>query len=66
MLPLGGMIIAITAGWLLRPDDRSAGFEALGSAGPLLAAVWLVVIRFVTPVLVLAVILYKMDVLRFG
>jgi len=66
MLPLGGMIIAITAGWLLKPEDRIAGFTALGSVGPMLATGWLFVIRFVTPVLVLAVILYKMEILRFG
>jgi NSS family neurotransmitter:Na+ symporter len=65
MLPLGGLIIAIIAGWLLRRADRDAGFRALPS-GEFLAASWTFLIRFVTPVLVLLVILTKMGVLRFG
>jgi NSS family neurotransmitter:Na+ symporter len=65
MLPLGGMIIAIAAGWLIKPEDRVAGFTRTGGAGAFLATAWLVVIRFVTPVLVLAVILYKMEIIRF-
>jgi len=64
MLPLGGLVIAIIAGWLLRREDREAGFLALGSSGPALALVWTVTIRFVTPVLLVAVILAKMGVLR--
>ena len=66
MLPLGGLGIAIAAGWLLRREDRESGLLALGGAGRGLAAVWTFLIRFVTPVLVLLVILFKMGALPFG
>ena len=55
------VIIAIIAGWFLRPADRDAGFMSLG--GRALATGWLFVIRFITPVLVLLVILAKMGIL---
>jgi NSS family neurotransmitter:Na+ symporter len=59
MLPVGGVLIAIAAGYLVSRQDREAGF-----ASPLLAAVWTILIRFVTPLLVLAVILSKMGILH--
>ncbi|MCO4769346.1 MAG: sodium-dependent transporter [Deltaproteobacteria bacterium] len=63
MLPLGGLGIAIAAGWLLTKEDREAGFRALGPIGDVLAKGWTVIIRFVTPVLVALVILNKLGVL---
>ncbi len=67
MLPLGGLIIAVIAGWLLRPADREAGFLSLGDAGTPLARAWTLIIRFVTPILVLVVLLAKMGILdRLG
>ena len=62
MLPLGGLGIAIAAGWFLSKTDREAGFLAVGDVGEKLAAGWTVIIRFVTPVLVALVILGKMGV----
>jgi len=61
MLPLGGLLIAIAAGWFVSKKDREAGFEHLAS-GAAIAGVWTVLIRFVTPVLVLGVILYGMGI----
>jgi NSS family neurotransmitter:Na+ symporter len=65
LLPVGGLIIAVVAGWLLRPADREAGFLAAGGGGRTLAAGWLFVIRFVTPVAVALVILAKMGIVTF-
>ena len=62
MLPLGGLGIAIAAGWLVGKADREAGFLALGELGTSLAAAWTFVIRFVTPLLVALVILSKVGV----
>jgi len=63
MLPIGGLGIAIAAGWLLSKEDREAGFLSLGDHGALLARGWTVLIRYVTPVLVALVILNKLGVL---
>jgi NSS family neurotransmitter:Na+ symporter len=60
MLPLGGLLLAIMAGWLLTREDREAGFLGLGAPGKRLAAGWTFVIRYVTPVLVLIVLLAKL------
>ncbi|MDG2306208.1 MAG: sodium-dependent transporter [Candidatus Binatia bacterium] len=57
MLPVGGLLIALSAGWLLTKEDREAGFRALPGGAPALASAWTFTIRFVTPVLVLLVIL---------
>ena len=59
MLPVGGLCIAIAAGWLLSREDREAGFAGLPGAA-WMAPLWTVLIRFVTPTLVLFVIVAKM------
>jgi len=63
MLPVGGLCIAIAAGWLLSREDREAGFVGLPVAG-WLAPLWTFLIRFVTPTLVLFVIVAKMGLLE--
>ncbi len=62
MLPLGGLGIALAAGWLVSKTDREAGFRVLGPLGEPLAAAWTFTIRFVTPLLVGLVILSKIGV----
>ncbi len=57
MLPIGGFLIALSAGWLLSKEDREAGFAALPGGGTSLATTWTFTIRFITPALVLLVIL---------
>lgn len=64
MLPIGGLLIAIGAGWFIPKEDRNAGYEQLGALGRPLSMIWLVTIRFITPLLVIAVILHKMEVLN--
>jgi NSS family neurotransmitter:Na+ symporter len=59
MLPIGGLLIAIAAGWLVLPADSSSGFGHMKKLGPPLAATWGVLIRFVTPVMVTMVLLWQ-------
>jgi len=63
MLPVGGLCVAIAAGWLLSREDREAGFKGL-RAEAWLAPLWTGLIRFVTPALVLFVIVAKMGLLE--
>ena len=55
MLPLGGIIIAIFAGWIMK--TRFSSEELYGSAGGLWYRVWLFLVRFVAPVILLSVFL---------
>ncbi len=65
MLPLGGVLIAFAAGWLVTKQDREAGFEHLESSRTY-AAVWTFLIRYVAPVLVLFVLLVKAEIISLG
>jgi SNF family Na+-dependent transporter len=60
MLPLGGLFIALYAGWVMPARLRAA--ELADLSGPLTAA-WLFLIRYVAPVLVLIVLLDKIGVI---
>ncbi len=60
MLPLGGLLIAIYAGWIMPARLRKA--ELTDLSGPV-AAGWLFLIRFVAPLLVLIVLLDKIGVI---
>ncbi len=59
MLPLGGLAIAIFAGWFVSYEDRNSGFAPFGDVGKMLEAAWLFTIRFISPVLIVIVILSK-------
>ena len=61
LLPLGGLLVAIYAGWVLPVRIRAAQLESEGAAK---IQVWLAAIRFVAPVLVILVLLQKVGVLR--
>ncbi len=66
MLPIGGLLIAIIAGWWIKDMDRDAGFKAFAPRnGHILSAIWTVLIRYVTPILVLLVVLAKVGVIKF-
>jgi len=64
MLPLGGLMIAIAAGWLLTKKDRDSGFATLGGIGQVLSLGWTITIRIITPILVLVVILWKIGLIQ--
>lgn len=63
MLPIGGLLVAIAAGWLIPREDREAGFRELRGGGARLAAVWTFTIRWITPTLVVLVILHGLKIL---
>jgi NSS family neurotransmitter:Na+ symporter len=60
MLPLGGLLISIYAGWVMPGRLRDAELEGLA---PSLAAGWLALVRFVAPALVILVLLQKVGIL---
>ena len=56
MLPLGGLFIALYAGWVMPRKYQEAEFEG---AGKLVFYLWLFLVRFVAPLLVVLVLLQK-------
>jgi NSS family neurotransmitter:Na+ symporter len=60
MLPLGGLLISVYAGWVMPKRLRDAEMEGLA---PELAAGWLALVRFVAPALVILVLVQKVGIL---
>jgi len=60
LLPLGGLFIAIYAGWFMPKKLRNAELDGLA---PALIGGWLVLIRFVAPIMVILVLLQKVGLL---
>lgn len=60
LLPVGGMLIALYAGWAMPNKLRDA---ELASSGAVAVRLWLLAIRYLAPVLVLIVLLQKVGVL---
>ncbi|MDP7028961.1 MAG: sodium-dependent transporter [Phycisphaerales bacterium] len=60
MLPLGGLLIAIYAGWIMPARIRNAELSDL--SGPV-ATGWLFLVRFVAPLLVVVVLLDKVGLI---
>jgi NSS family neurotransmitter:Na+ symporter len=60
LLPLGGLLIAIYAGWVMPARLRAAEVEDMS---PVLVGGWLLLIRFVAPALVLVVLAQKIGIL---
>ena len=56
LLPTGGMLIAIYTGWFLPRRLRNAEID---SQSPVLAGLWLFLLRFVAPAMVLLVLAQK-------
>ena len=54
LMPLGAILIAIFVGWRMRPDDLT---EELPAMGPALFKVWLLMIRVVVPIAILAILI---------
>ncbi len=57
MLPLGGVLIAVFAGWIMH---RSAVRDELNIRNNELFRAWYILVRYVTPVAVLLVIVYRL------
>jgi SNF family Na+-dependent transporter len=56
LLPLGGLFIALYAGWIMPRKYQEAEFEGSGKA---IFGTWLFLVRFVAPLLVVLVLLQK-------
>ncbi|EGL55569.1 sodium:neurotransmitter symporter [Methylophaga aminisulfidivorans MP] len=52
MLPLGGLLIALFAGWVMK---RNSSMDELGLGNGLLYSTWRVLVRFITPIAILIV-----------
>jgi NSS family neurotransmitter:Na+ symporter len=63
MLPLGGLLISVYAGWVMPAKMRDA---ELKGAAPALTKAWLLLVRFVAPVLVVLVLLQKVGFIELG
>ncbi len=61
LLPIGGLFISIYAGWVMPKRVREA--ELVGMS-PMLIQGWLVLVRFVAPLLVLVVLAQKVGILK--
>ena len=55
MLPIGGMLIAIFAGWVMHQDSTEREFSF---ANQYIYLIWQTMIRYVSPTLVFIVFLY--------
>ena len=62
MLPIGGLLIAIAAGWLVLPADMLSGFQHMVKTGSFMGRAWQVLIRYFTPVMVTLVLLWQVGV----
>ena len=60
MLPLGGLLIAIYAGWVLPARIRK---NELSDLSGVVAGAWLFLVRFVAPILVIIVLLDKIGLI---
>jgi NSS family neurotransmitter:Na+ symporter len=61
MLPLGGLLIALFAGWRMR---RSSLLEELAIPDAWLFRLWYVLLRFVAPVAVIIIFLNVVGLLK--
>ena len=60
LLPLGGLFIAIYAGWFMPKKIQAAELEGMA---PSLIKGWLFLIRMVAPIMVILVLLQKVGIL---
>ena len=61
MLPLGGLFISIYAGWVMPRKLQKAEVEGIA---PVIFTGWLLLVRFVAPLLVIVVLMQKVGVLE--
>ena len=60
MLPLGGILIAVFAGWVMTPDMSQS---ELNIKYPIGYKAWILLIRFIAPIAVLIVLLHAVGLL---
>jgi NSS family neurotransmitter:Na+ symporter len=62
MLPAGGFLIALFAGWMMR---RESSMEELGSGNSLRYRIWLMLVRYLAPVAIVLVFLQVTGLISF-
>jgi NSS family neurotransmitter:Na+ symporter len=62
MLPLGGLLIALFAAWMMK---KTSSCDELGMGDGAAYKLWLFLLRYITPVAVIAVFLYVIGVIQF-
>lgn len=62
MLPLGGLFIAVFAGWLMKVESSKNELNTAKNG----YTVWLILIRYISPVAVMVVFLSAIGVIKFG
>ena len=60
MLPIGGFFIALFAGWFMNRDSVKKQLLE-GGGSPLFFRIWLILIRFVSPLAIALLILFQLD-----
>jgi len=60
MLPLGGILIALFAGWLMKAENTKAELQI---ANPTIYAIWQALVRYIAPVAVFIVLLNAIGLL---
>ena len=63
LLPLGGLLIAVFVGWVMDKEKREQGFKN-GTSLSYLYHIWLFMLRYIVPILVLLVLLNKVGLLE--
>ncbi|MFD0979993.1 sodium-dependent transporter [Tropicimonas aquimaris] len=63
LLPIGGLLICIFAGWIIAPVMKR---EVSGDGAPgLLTRAWLLILRFIAPVAILLILLSGLEIIAF-
>ncbi len=62
-LPIGGLLTAIFVGWAMKKEDMLNEFPADGHR--YFFRIWIFSLKFIAPVLVVIVMLYKLELLNF-
>jgi len=61
MLPLGGLMIAVYAGWLMKQEYSRAELDI----SPFWYNIWIILVRYITPFMVIVVFLNAMGIIAF-
>ncbi|MCX5896498.1 MAG: hypothetical protein NTZ51_11820 [Proteobacteria bacterium] len=63
MLPIGGLFIAVFAGWILTHGEKEAEIKRVENAFHFYA-IWHILIKYITPIALIIVLLYTTGLLH--
>ena len=66
LLPVGGLAIAIVGGWLMSRKDFLAEMNQGYATAPWHGRVLFAILKFLTPILILLILLYSLGVIKLG